>query len=198
MRTLDVSHLPNYGFGTRTPIWWGNTVMLLIETTMFGICLVTYFYLRQIARQWPPRTMDVPELGPTVANLVVLAVGSAFMYAAGQAVETRSLRLMRWLLAAVVAAGLVSLGVRAVELDVVHFKWSTHAYGSIFWTTMGLHTLHLLTATLESVALVYQLYRGPVYMKHLHDLRLAAVYWHWMVLILVPIDFVLYVVPRLH
>jgi cytochrome c oxidase subunit 3 len=197
MRKLDVAHLPTYGFGTRTPIWWGNTLMLLIETSMFVMCLVTYFYLRQTDSPWPPRPIDRPDLLPAAANLAVLLVSSVAMYAVGRAVERRSVPGMRAGLLACLILGLAALALRAGEMDVLHFKWSTHAYGSIFWTTLGLHTGHLLTATLEDAAMLYQLVRGPIYVKHLHDVRLTGVYWHWMVFILIPIDVVLYLVPRM-
>jgi cytochrome c oxidase subunit 3 len=197
MRSLDVSHLPTSSFGSRTPIWWGNTLMLLIETSMFAMCLVTYFYLRQLGGPWPPRVIDQPNLVPAALNLVVLLVSSGFAYALGKAVEVPNLRAIRALLAACVGCGLLALLLRAEEMHVLHFKWSTHAYGSIFWTTLGLHTAHVLTAMLEAAALLYQLYRGPIYIKHLHDIRLTAVYWHWVVLMVLPIDFTLYLAPRI-
>src|SRR5579883_3292651 len=57
---LDVSKLPSVTFDVRAPIWWGNTLLLLIETTMFGITVSTYFSLRQNFKQWPPPLAGQP------------------------------------------------------------------------------------------------------------------------------------------
>src|SRR6266850_1882945 len=36
---LDVSHLPDNAFDMRSPVWWGNTLMILIESTCFAMYL---------------------------------------------------------------------------------------------------------------------------------------------------------------
>ena len=36
-KPLDVSGLPSTTFDTKAPLWWGNTMLLFIETAMFGI-----------------------------------------------------------------------------------------------------------------------------------------------------------------
>ncbi len=197
MKTLDVSHLPTTGFGSRTPIWWGNALMLTIESAMFAMCAVTYLYLRQAAAQWPPRAVDLPDPWLAAATLAAAGLGSFAMYTVGRSVEAARLRSVRNALLACVACGAVSLAFRTLEMGALRFKWSTHAYGSIFWTTLGLHTAHLLTATLETAAMAYQLFVGPVYVKHLLDIRLTAAYWYWVTAVLVGIDAVLYLLPRI-
>ena len=52
--TIDVSDLPPAVEDHRSPIWWGNLLLLCIETTMFGLLVATYFYLRMNFNQWPP------------------------------------------------------------------------------------------------------------------------------------------------
>ena len=42
-RVLDVSGLPTYAFGNRSVMWWGTLGMILIESTVFAIAMVTYF-----------------------------------------------------------------------------------------------------------------------------------------------------------
>ena len=44
---IDVSELPHHEFDTYDPVWWGNNLLLAIETSMFAILIATYFYLRQ-------------------------------------------------------------------------------------------------------------------------------------------------------
>src|SRR5215213_4489336 len=59
--TLDVSRLPPDTMDHRSSIWWGNLLMLIIETTMFGILVAAYFYLRAYFDRWPPVRPAGPE-----------------------------------------------------------------------------------------------------------------------------------------
>ena len=86
-RTIDVSHLPEEAFGERSPVWWGNTLMLLIESSTVAILLVTYFYLRMNFQQWPPPKIDayppidhpVPDLGFSTLNVLLLLLSVPLM-----------------------------------------------------------------------------------------------------------------------
>jgi cytochrome c oxidase subunit I+III len=43
--TLDVSQLPTETRDSRSPVWWGNTLFMLIETTTVALLLASYLYL---------------------------------------------------------------------------------------------------------------------------------------------------------
>src|SRR5690349_6058212 len=81
--TIDVSRLPPHVLDHRSPIWWGNLLLLAIETTMFALLVATYFYLRVVDfDQWPPPRVDrspvlyhpVPALGVANVNLVIILI----------------------------------------------------------------------------------------------------------------------------
>src|SRR5947209_19561815 len=77
---IDVSHLPPTAFDTRAPVWWGNTLMMFIETTSVALLVVTYFYVRQNFPQWPPPRLSanpplerpLPDLGLATADVLLL------------------------------------------------------------------------------------------------------------------------------
>src|SRR5213596_959082 len=84
--SIDVSKLPRQVMDHRSPIWWGNLLLLLIETTMFSLLVATYFYLRVVDfDQWPPPRVDrvpvlyhpVPALGVANANLLIILLSFA-------------------------------------------------------------------------------------------------------------------------
>ena len=82
---LDVSALPHHRFDSDS-VWWGNWGLLAIETTMFGITVVTYFYLRQNYQIWPPPLPaspnpfdSKPDLAVATANVLLLIVNCAPM-----------------------------------------------------------------------------------------------------------------------
>src|SRR5438045_730863 len=60
---IDVSDFPATTVDHRSPIWWGNVLLLVVETVMFAILFAVYFYFRQNFHEWPPpRVNDPPVL----------------------------------------------------------------------------------------------------------------------------------------
>ncbi|WP_439621708.1 cytochrome c oxidase subunit 3 [Gemmata sp.] len=80
--TIDVSHLPAESRDGRSPMWWGNVLFMLIETTTVALLLASYVYLWRNYPQsgWPPPAAQhdppllkpVPDLPVGTANLLVL------------------------------------------------------------------------------------------------------------------------------
>jgi cytochrome c oxidase subunit 3 len=150
---IDVSALPTTVFGPKAPLWWGAAGLLSIETTLFALMFATYYYLRGNESVWPPGggSHGGPPIGPATVGLFLLL------------------------------AGLLALVARVAEFGELPFRWDHHAYGSVVWTLIGLHAIHLLTASIENVMFVTLLFKGPVEEKHLLDLRLNAGYWYFVV-----------------
>src|SRR4051794_15159323 len=83
---IDVSGLPHHGFDTIDAVWWGNNLLLAIETSMFGLLLATYFYLHQNFELWPPPLAQLtapldplPDLTFGTANVALLLLSCAPM-----------------------------------------------------------------------------------------------------------------------
>lgn len=193
---IDVSGLPTFAFGPRDALWWGVVSLFAIEATVFALTLVTYFYLRGGAVEWPPPGVRMPHLLATV-NLIVLLASVYPMHRANRAALKSDLKPMRtWLFVAMVLS-FVALLLRAFELPGMTFRWNHHAYGSIVWTIYGLHTLHLLSSCMENLLFLALLYRGPVEDKHRLDMRLNGLYWYFVVAVWVPLYAVLFWDPGL-
>lgn len=176
---IDVSELPTTVFGHRAPLWWGAAGAIAIETTVFALLAATYYYLRGNEAVWPPSFP--PPLGWGTAGLVVLLVSVVPMWMVEKKAEHRSLRGMRFWLLVTTALSLLALVLRVVEMGELPFRWDHHAYGSIVWTTMGMHAIHLLTGNIENLLFIALLFKGPVEEKHLLDIQLNAFYWYWVV-----------------
>ena len=43
-RTIDVSKLPIDALDQPSPVWWGNTLMIFIESMTVILLLAAYFY----------------------------------------------------------------------------------------------------------------------------------------------------------
>lgn len=196
-RALDVSPLPTVVFGHRAPIWWGVVGLIAIETTAFAVLAVTYLYLRGGALEWPPPGVRQPSLWLTTANLLVLLGSLAPMLLADRAAKMSDLRrVARWLSAGTLL-GLLALLLRAFELDGLSYRWSDHAFGSVVWVTMGLHTAHLIAGSAENLLFLALLWRGPVEDKHLTDLQMNSLYWSFAALSWLPFYALFFLDPAL-
>jgi heme/copper-type cytochrome/quinol oxidase subunit 3 len=196
-RVLDVSRLPAVASGPRTTIWWGVVLLLTIEGTMFGLLVATYFYLRMDFTEWPPLGTPPPDLLAGSLNMVLL-MGSLWPMSIAHRAALAERRRPIWIsLAICIAIGIVSFFLRAREFTAMHCRWDTHAYGSVVWTTLGMHTGHLIASTLENVLLALLMRAGPVERKHFVDVNVNAIYWYFVVLAWLPIYLIIYFGPRL-
>ena len=195
--TLDVSHLPSVVFGTRAPMWWGAVGIMAIEGTMFALLIASYFYLRGGAETWPPPGTLHPGLGITTLNLAILFVSIVPMHLAARAAAREDLPAIRnWLIVSTVLM-VAFLAVRWMIMDRLTFLWNSHAYGSLVWTTVGLHTLHVVAETVENLMFIALLIKGPVEDKHMVDLRLNSMYWYFVVACWVPFYCMFFLDPGL-
>lgn len=201
---IDVSELPKHRFDARSTMWWGNLWLLVIETTMFGIAFATYFYLQQNFQAWPPPNTStvygidpVPDLTAGTLNVVLLLLSCVAMLRVDKAARRDDGRAVRTWLAVCIALGVVMFVVRAYEFPATKFRWDSNAYGSITWTILLLHTMHLLTTWLEAVLLASWVFTKPLDLHRRVDITVLAVYWYWVALVWVPFYIVLYFAPRM-
>src|SRR6185436_10420301 len=149
---IDISGLPHHEFDTYDPVWWGNNLLLAIETSMFAILIATYFYLRQNFALWPPpvaqltATLDpLPQLTYGTLNTLLLVLSCGLMILTDKAARQGSRGVCQF--------GLVICVLRGFEFSAVYFRWDSNAYGSVVWFMLGMHMMHLLVLTTESVLL---------------------------------------------
>jgi cytochrome c oxidase subunit 3 len=194
-RTIDVSHLPTMAFGHRDPLWWGVMGMIAIESTVFVLLFATYFYLRGNYALWPPSGLPSVSRVLATINVGVLLVSCVPIHWANASALQRKLGGMRWGLVLASVLGLAFIALRLVEFQYLSFRWDSHAYGSVFFTIVGLHTTHTLAATLENLVLAALLFIGPVEEKHLVDVRVNGMYWFFVVASWVPTFVILFLDP---
>jgi heme/copper-type cytochrome/quinol oxidase subunit 3 len=197
-RTIDVATLPDHAFGSRSIMWWSTMTIIGVEATVFAISIASYFYLQGNEETWPPPNVPLPELRWATLNLVIMllsVVPNEIVKRASEAMDLRKVR--RWIVVADLFA-LAFCAIRILEFRTLHVMWDSNAYGSVVWTLLGLHTVHLVTDLADSLVLT-----AVMFTKHGHhsrrfvDVSENCFYWYFVVLSWVPIYFVLYWVPRL-
>ena len=75
---LDVSSLPSFGFGHRSIMWWATLGLVAIESTVFALTVVAYFYLRSQGDRWPPLEQPPALLWGSLNTLVSLETKRLF------------------------------------------------------------------------------------------------------------------------
>ena len=201
---IDVSKLPHHEFDTYDPVWWGNNGLLAIETSMFAILIATYFYLRQNFALWPPPIAELtaplrplPILTYGVANTILLVLSCIPMIIADRAARRGDRDTTRTCLAICLVCGLAAMVLRGFEFTAVRFLWDSNAYGSVVWFILGMHALHLLVLTSETLLLLIWIFRREFDMKHRVDVVTVAVYWYWVVTMWLVLFAIVYFTPRL-
>jgi heme/copper-type cytochrome/quinol oxidase subunit 3 len=190
-RLLDVSTLPTFAFGHRSPMWWGTMGLMLIEGTVFALTIMTYFYLRSHASAWPMSRFP-PELIWGNVNTAIMLISMVPNHFAKQAAERLDLQKVRLWMTVCLLVSFLFLGVRVLEFGALNTRWDSDAYGSVVWMLMGLHTTHLVTDAYDSAVLTVLTFTGPMEGKRYVDVSENAAYWYFVVLSWIPIYLVVY------
>jgi cytochrome c oxidase subunit I+III len=194
---IDARGLPTYAYGNRSLMWWGTLGMILIESTVFVLAIVAYFYLHERADHWPPRGTAPPALLYGTINLIVLFLSAIPNQWTKHVAERENLKAVRIGLVICLLFGVALLVVRGFEFVALNTKWYYHAYGSIVFALMLLHTVHLLTDFIDSVVLTVLMFTGPLSGRRFVDVSENALYW-WFVVGSWPFIYAtVYLAPRL-
>jgi cytochrome c oxidase subunit III len=201
---IDVSELPHHEFDTYDPVWWGNNLLLTIETSMFGILIATYFYLRQNFPEWPPPVAQLtatlkplPQLGYGTANTILLLVSCIPMVLTDISARRGNKGVSQIGLIVGVMCGLGALVLRGFEFSAMYFRWDSNAYGSVVWFMLGMHMMHLAIMTVEAILLAVWIFTREYDMKHRVDIVTVAIYWYWVTAIWLILYAIIYFTPRL-
>lgn len=193
---LDVSELPTYAFGARSPMWWGTLGFCVLEGTGFALAAGAYLYLAFLNPQWP-LSAPPPDLIWSSLVTVVLIVSIIPNYLSKKFAEKEDLPRVQVHLIVVLAFGLAAIGLRFLEFGGLHVKWDQNAYGSLLWALLGLHTVHIITDVVDTIVLTVLMFTRHAHGKRFSDVGDNAFYWNFVVLSWLPIYALLYWGPRL-
>lgn len=194
---INVEALPTIGLGTRAPLWWGQIYMMCIEGTIFVILIASYFYVRLGFAHWPPPDVIPPALGLPTFNVILLLASALPMYLAGEAAMRGERGKTIFNIVLNIAMALGFLFVRLIEFNVFSFKWTSDIYGSFVWCIVGLHTMHAIADTVQSMVVLLIVLMKRVGEKQLLGIKVDGLYWYFVVATGVPVYLLVYVYPNL-
>ncbi len=196
-RIIDVSDLPTFALGARTPMFWGVVLLMAIDTTMLALMVLSYFYIRGNFTSWPPTWVGNRSFHLATAGVLLLLASAVPNHLMNAALVKHRVVAARGLLVATTLLGTAAFATRVLELPRLQFRWDTHAYGSAVWGILGLNTFHQVTALAENLVMIALLFIGPVEKKHMHDLQLGGYFWFWLIAVTVPLYAIVYLEPWL-
>ncbi|MGK9167452.1 cytochrome c oxidase subunit 3 [Inquilinus limosus] len=188
----DIAHLPTYGFGPQSPIWWGTMGFIALEGTGFALAVGTYLYLGHLAPTWPIAPKQENIWAATILTFLLLASVVPNLLLDRWA-RQQNLRKVRIGLVVMSLFGVAPLIARIFEFQALTVLWDANAYGSVVWFLLGLHTAHLLTDAGDTIVLAVLMFtRHSRTGKRFSDVTDNAFYWHFVVASWLPIYLLLY------
>lgn len=160
---------------------WAIALVIATEFTLFASLIATYFYLRFRADEWPPSGIPKPSVTLPLVFTGMLVASTIPMAAAVRAARAARRRLAWWLVAAATAIQATYLGLQ-INLfadDYHRFTPGSGAYGSIYFTLLGIHHAHVAVALVLDAWLLGALAFGLTNYR-LIGLRVIAYYTYFV------------------
>jgi heme/copper-type cytochrome/quinol oxidase subunit 3 len=181
---------------TRTPpLALGMVLFLTSELMLFGSLFAAYFFLRSITPVWPPEGVDLEVISPSVATVILTASSFTLLFGL-RGLEGGNLARYRGLVLWTFVLGAAFLAIKAYELSAASFRVSSHAYGSLWFTMLSFHALHLAVGM---VLLLVMLYRGAPPSSEtrptgFQTAQAIGYYWHFVDVVWIAIYTTLFLV----
>ncbi|ESY91183.1 cytochrome C oxidase subunit III [Mesorhizobium australicum] len=193
----DLSALPTFGHGPRSPTWWGTLGFMALEGTGFALAAGAYLYL---AMSWPNWRLSAPEPNHWPGTILTLLLIASLVpnHILNRYAKHCAMVPVRIGMVVMSLFGLAPLVVRWFEFPALNIYWDTNAYGSMLWVLLGLHTTHLITDVGDTIVLTVLMFTRHGYSgRRFGDVGDNVFYWDFVVLTWIPIYLLIYWVPRL-
>ncbi|MBI4063590.1 MAG: heme-copper oxidase subunit III [Elusimicrobia bacterium] len=169
-----VTGIPNGKLG----IW----LFLASEVMLFSTLFTTYIILRVAAPEWP-RGWEVLNVPLAMTNTFVLITSSVTMVLAYAKAVTREKAAFNKYLGLTIALGFVFLGIKAIEYGAKfehRIAPSTSIFYAIYFTTTGLHGLHVIGGIIANSVLLWLSNKQWDHPLFVGRIEYAGLYWHFV------------------
>jgi len=188
--------VPAKGQG-RPTAWWGVVTLIMTEGTIFAGLLASYFFLRASSKEWPLGGLEEPHLKLSIIFSLVLWGSSIPMIVAERGIKRGKQGALRGGLMLAWFMGAAFLLYTIHDFQELHFGWRTNAYGSVFYTTIGLHALHVLIGLFMSAVVQIKAWQGKFSPDRHTTVQVYALYWHFVDVVWVFVFFSLILSPHI-
>lgn len=196
-QVIDVSDLSPYTHDTDAPLWWGMIGLIVIETVVVASMISSYLFIRAQHAEWPLGAIEPPDLLMPSMGTAVLLLSSVAMWWGDKGLEENAKRRTAIGVALAAVLGAIFLILKAIEYSKVEYHWNDHVYGSLIWLMIGFHSAHVISVILKAVVIDLLAWRGYFNRERHIGVTINGMYWHFVVMIWIPLFITIYIVPRL-
>jgi len=161
----------------------GVLIFIAFEAMIFVGLLASYWVLRSASFAWPPPDMPRLPLAVTWVNTAILLFSGFTMWRSVVAIRAGDHNALRSALLATAVLGTVFLVVQGsewVRLIQQGLTLSSSSFGSIFYTMIGLHGLHVVGAVVWLLAVLVVTQRRHYTARRHAGVILCAMYWYFV------------------
>lgn len=158
-------------------------IFIAFETMIFMGLITAYWVLRANSFTWPPPELPRLPLAVTWVNTGMLLFSAFTMSRAVAAIRAGSQDGLRSALVGTAVLGVGFLAVQGsewVRLIRQGLTLSSGSYGSTFYTLIGLHALHVVSAVVWLLAVLTVAQRQHYTATRHAGVRLCATYWYFV------------------
>jgi heme/copper-type cytochrome/quinol oxidase subunit 3 len=197
IRPLEEAVTPSASAGKSTA-WWGMVVLIMTEATIFAGLIGSYFFLRATSKQWPPAGIEEPEIlvQPLIFSFVLWGSSLPLFWAEFGIKKGNQFRLRAGLMVSFLM-GAAFMYHTFDDFEKLHFGWRDNAYGSAFYTIVGLHALHVIIGLLMNLVVQLKVWAGKITKDRHQTVDIYALYWHFVDVVWVFVFPSLFISPHL-
>jgi cytochrome c oxidase subunit 3 len=165
--------------GTSSPVM-GMVLFVAGEAMFFAALFGIYFSIRTSAPVWPPKGIEVPELGvPSVLTAILVGSSVVLQFGVG-AVRRGRIASFRRLLGATILLGVLFLALQLYDYSQLTFGIRDGIYPSLFYVMTGLHMAHVAGGVVLLSIVMSQALTGQISTARHDPVEAAAIYWHFV------------------
>jgi heme/copper-type cytochrome/quinol oxidase subunit 3 len=173
-------------------------MLIVTEAMVFVVLLAAYFFLRAASHEWPLADIEAPPLELALPMSFVLWGSSIPIFWAEASIRNGRLRPFKIGLLLSFLMGAVFLGYTLYDFEELHFGWRDNAYGSIYYTIVGLHALHVFIGLGMNVVVQLKAYMGRYDRGRHASAEVYFLYWHFVDVVWLAVFPALFVSPHIH
>jgi heme/copper-type cytochrome/quinol oxidase subunit 3 len=176
---------------------FGMSLLITSEALLFAVLFFAYYYLESGNPQW--KVHDPPKLHYSLPMLAILLISSVVLHWGEKRVKEGRRSAGRWGLIATIVLGFVFLILSYLEYSehLRHVTPTTDSYGSIFYTIVSLHVVHLSMGLLMLFWVLFLPNWEPRQRTPHRPYHNAAMYWHFVDTVWIFIIILLYAIPNI-
>ena len=160
--------------------WWGMAVLILTEGMVFAILLASYFFLRAASTEWPLAGIEAPKLELVIPFSFVLWGSSVPIFWAEASIRKGMVGRLKAGVFISFVMGAAFLAYTLYDFNELTFGWRDNAYGSIFYTIVGLHALHVFIGLGMNLIVQAKAWLGRFDGGRHASAEVFFLYWHFV------------------